>query len=407
MRSNFFILLIVFAIPSFSQINIKGTVLEKNTPLENVAIYLNNTMLGTTTNVDGTFSLPIKEGKYELIVSYLGYKKIIYPLNTSTYTKPLIFKLEEEENVLDEIIIQKTVYDDEWQYNLTTFKREFIGVTELSKDCEILNPEVLHFDYNGNKNILTAYARKPLQIKNKGLGYLITYELESFIRKKNYVSYLGYSRYKELKGGKRKQKRWQKNRLKAYNGSVIHFFKSVLNNTFTEEGFIVNQFKRVPNPARPSENTIKKARELIRLNNVKVYPQNIDQPKNALDSAFLIIKKARLPKFKDYLYKSKLSQNDIITQKNGLVYLSFDDNLSIVYTKEKEELGYITRNVFQKLREPLPQTSNLIPFKKGIIVDKNGLLIDPLDVLYENYWSYYEKIATYLPLDYVPVLSLQ
>jgi len=39
---------------------------------------------------------------------------------------------------------------------------------------------------------------------------------------------------------------------------------------------------------------------------------------------------------------------------------------------------------------------------KGIIVDKNGLLIDPLDVLYENYWSYYEKIATYLPLDYEP-----
>ncbi|APZ46148.1 hypothetical protein BW723_07480 [Polaribacter reichenbachii] len=406
MRNIFFILLVLFTISSFCQIEIKGTVYEKNTPLENVAIYLNNTMLGTTTNIDGTFSLPIKEGQYELIVSYLGYKKIIYPLNTSTYTKPLVFVLEEDQNILDEIIIQKTVYDEEWHYNLELFKKEFIGLTELSKDCQILNPEVLHFDFNGRENILTAYARKPLQIKNKGLGYLITYELESFIRKKNYVSYLGYSRYKELKGGKRKKKRWQKNRLKAYNGSVIHFFKSVMNNTFTEEGFIVNQFKRVPNPKRPSENTIKKARELIRLNNVKVYPQNIDQPKNALDSAFIVIKKARLPKFEDYLYKSKLSQNDIITQKNGLLYLSFDDNLSIVYTKEKEELAYITRNTFSKLREPLPQTSSLIPLKKGIIVDKNGLLIHPLDVFYEEYWSY-EKFANSLPLDYESVLNKQ
>lgn len=408
MRSNFLILLIVVTIPTFAQVIVKGTVLDKNIPLENVAIYLNNTMLGTTTNTMGEFNLPVKEGQYELIVSYLGYQKIIYPLNTSTYTKALVFKLKEEENVLDEIIIQKTVYDDEWHYNLATFKREFIGLSELAKECKLLNPEVLHFNYNAKENILTAFARKPLQLKHKALGYFITYELEDFVINKNYVHYLGYSRYKALKGGKSKQKKWKKNRKKAYNGSTVHFLKAVLNNTFTDDGFVVNQFKRVPNPERPSEKTIKKARELIRLNrNIAIQNRNTNNPKNALDSAFVTIKKSRLPKFKDYLYKSKLSQNDIITQKNGLFFLSFDDNLSIVYTKEKEELAYITRNTFSKLREPLPQTSNLIPLKKGIIVDKNGLLIHPLDVFYEGYWSFYEKIATYLPLDYVPVLSLQ
>ncbi|MCG1037569.1 carboxypeptidase-like regulatory domain-containing protein [Polaribacter sargassicola] len=404
MKNRFLLLVLFISYSIFSQKTIEGTVYENNTPIENVAIYLNNTMLGTTTNANGKFSLSVEEGKYELIVSYLGFKKINYSLNTSSYLQPLIFKLQEDENILDEIIIKKTVYNDEWKYNLAAFKRDFIGITELAKDCELLNPEVLHFNYNAKENILTALARKPLRLKHKGLGYLITYELENFERNKNYVSYLGYSRYEQLKGGKRKQKHWNENREKAYNGSTIHFFKSLLNNTFTEEGFIVNQFKRVLNPERPSDSEIKKAREIIKLSrglNIN-FSKEIDEPKNAIDSALVTIKKSRLEKFNDYLYKSKLSQKDIITIKNRIAYLTFDDNLSIVYTKEKEEMGYLTRNAFQKLREPLPQTSNLIPLKEGIIVDKNGLLIYPLDVLFENYWSYYEKIATYLPLDYKP-----
>lgn len=402
MKTRFLLFSLFISLSVLAQKTIKGTVYDNNIPLENVAIYLNNTMLGTTTNVDGEFSLPVKDGQYELIVSFLGFKKINYSLNTSTYTKPLVFILEEDENVLDEIIIQKTVYDDEWKYNLSSFKREFIGLTELAKDCEILNPEVLHFEFNATENILTAFARKPLQIKHKSLGYLITFELEHFVINKNLVTYLGYSRYKEQKGSKRKQKRWKNNRLTAYNGSVIHFFKSVLNNTFEKEGFIVNQFKRVPNPERPSEKAIKKARELIRLSRSNInFSKQIDSPKTHLDSALVIVKKARSPKFKDYLYKTKLKKDDIITFKNLAFYLSFDDNLSIVYTKEKEELAYITRNAFSKIREPLPQTSSIITLNKNIVLDQNGTLLNPLDVFYEGYWSY-EKFANSLPLDYEP-----
>ena len=403
MRNIFFILSVLFTVSSFSQMEIKGTVYYEKGPLENVAVYLNNTMLGTTTNADGEFSIPVKEGQYELIVSYLGYKKINYSLNTTTYTKPLVFALEENQNVLDEIIIKKTVYDDEWKYNLASFKKHFIGTTELSIDCKILNPEVLHFEYNAKENILTAFARKPLQLKHKNLGYLITYELESFVRNKNYITYLGYSRYQELKGGKRKQKRWKKNRLKAYNGSVTHFLKSLLNDTFTNEGFIVNQFKRVPNPERPSEDDIKKAREVMRLNKSLVidFSRKENKALTTLDSAWVTIRKARLPKSRDYLYKSKLKKDDILTFKNHAYYLSFDNNLSIVYTKEKEEMAFITRNAFSKKRDPLYQTSSFIPLKKDIILDIRGVLVNPLEVFLEGYWSY-EKFGNSLPLDYVP-----
>ena len=408
MRKTFFIFLVLFTISSFSQILIKGTVFQQNGPLENVAVYLNNTMLGTTTDENGEFSIPVKSGQYDLIVSYLGFKKINYSLNTATYSKPLVFALEEDDEMLNEIIIKKTVYDEEWKHNLAVFKTEFLGKTLLAKDCEILNPEALYFEYNSKSQILTAFARKPIQLKHKGLGYSIIYELEHFKRTNEYVTYLGYSRYKELKGGKRKQKRWQKNRLKAYNGSPIHFFKSLLKDEFTAEGFIVNQFKRVPNPERPTALEIKAARELIKLNrNIKfVIPSKDVKPTTALDSAWITVSKAKLPKSTDYLYKSQLQKDDIITTINGAFKLSFENNISIVYKNELEEMGYITRNIFSKKREPTFQTSSLIPMEKNIYVDKTGVLVNPLAVFHEGYWSY-EKYANSLPLDYNPVGSSQ
>ena len=101
MRNIFFILSLLFTISSFSQIVIKGTVYYEKGPLENVAVYLNNTMLGTTTDKNGEFSIPVKEGQYELIVSYLGYKKVNFAFNTSTYKKSLVFALEENAKTKD------------------------------------------------------------------------------------------------------------------------------------------------------------------------------------------------------------------------------------------------------------------------------------------------------------------
>ncbi len=384
----------------FAQITITGTVYDKNGPLEGTAVYFNNTMVGTTTNENGEFSIKAKEGQYELIVSYLGYKTINYPLKTSTYKNPLKFTLLEDENMLSEIVIRKTVYDDEWKHSLIRFKQEFIGQTELAEDCKILNPKVLHFEYDAKNNILTAIAREPLEIKHKKLGYKITFDLESFIINKNYVTYLGYSRYENLKGSKRKQRKWKENRLKAYNGSFTHFYQSLIKNTTYKDGFIVHQFKRVLNPERPTEKQIKNARELVKLNRSRInFSKKIEEPKTSLDTALVVLRKARLPKSKDYLYKSKVPVNEIITKENGAYFLSFENNISVVYTKELEEKAYILRKAFSKPRKALPQTSSVIPLERPIEIDRNGLMVNPLNVYYEGYWSY-EKFANSLPLDY-------
>lgn len=407
MKNIFFYILLFSSFFSAAQIVISGTIYERNNPLEGAAAYFNNSMLGTTTNSNGTFSIKVKEGKYDLIISYLGYKKIIYPLNTATYKKPFVFVLQKDSNTLDEIIIKNTVYDDEWNYNLSIFKKEFVGVTSLSKDCEILNPTVLHFNFDATNNKLSAIAKAPLKIKHTGLGYQIIYELEEFTIHKNRVTYLGYSRYKKLKGSKRKQQKWIENREKAYHGSALHFYQSLLKNTTYKDGFIIHQFKRVANPERPSEEAIKKAGKIITLSTTSIsFSPKTTKPKTKLDTALLILKKAKLPKFKDYLYKSKVPVNDIISNKNGVSYLDFENNISIVYIRELEEKGYILRNMFRETRTPLPQTSSIIPLKSTSILDKNGILINPLNVFYEGYWSY-EKFADSLPLDYVLLNSMQ
>jgi hypothetical protein len=407
MKNRFFCTFFFISLFSIAQITIRGTVYQASDPLEGVALYFNNTMLGTTTNSNGEFSIPTKKGQYELIVSYLGYKKIIYVLNTSTYKKPLIFALEEESNTLDEVIIKKTVYDDEWKYNLSQFKKEFIGITSVSKDCKILNPKVLHFNFNAKNNKLEAIARKPLKIRNKSLGYEIMYELEKFTIHKNRVISLGYSRYKVLKGSKIKQRKWNENRLKAYNGSYFHFYQSLLKNTAYQDGFIIHQFKRIANPERPSEEEIKKAREIVTLSNTLInFSSKITQPKTSLDTALVVLKKVRLPKFKDYIYASNAPISDIITNKNGNYYLVFENNISVVYTKEKEEKGYILRNAFSKMRKAYPQSSSIISQITPTPIDQKGILVRPLDVFYEGYWSY-EKFANSLPLDYVPPINMQ
>lgn len=55
----------------------------------------------------------------------------------------------------------------------------------------------------------------------------------------------------------------EKNRLIAYYGSPVHFYKSLINKTIKKEGFIINQFKRVLNTERPTEEEIENARKII------------------------------------------------------------------------------------------------------------------------------------------------
>ncbi|MBL4605515.1 MAG: carboxypeptidase-like regulatory domain-containing protein [Flavobacteriaceae bacterium] len=421
MKKHLFLLFFFLFTVTFisAQITIQGKVLDsQNKPLEGASVYLNNTSIGTTTNDEGKFELVIKEGVHEIIVSYLGYETLQYQLDTSKPNKPLTFKTRASANLLDEIVLNNKKYSKEKRAHfMSRFKRSFIGRTNLSKRCRILNPEVIQFDYNELSHVLEAYVSKPIEVLNKDLGYKIYYDLIHFELTHNKITYLGYTRYVKLKGGRGKQRKWKKNRLRAYNGSQMHFIRSIMNNTFSKEGFIVDQSKRIPNPERPSDSVLKKTRKYLRNLQVQGKPTGIvisskntsvsfatDKNKGisstALefkrDSALFILRKARLKKLINMPVKKKLSQGDFVIRSGYSMAIKFQYYLDIRYVNEEEEDNY--RRGSAKLKH---QASILTLFTEYVELDKAGIFIQPLDVFVEGYWSY-EKIADLLPLDYYP-----
>lgn len=401
MKKGLFYFLLLCCLSSFSQTYLKGKVLSNNNiPLEGASVYFNNTTIGDVTNTKGEFNLKAKKGQYLLIVSFLGYKTKQVSI---ALEKDLNFdiKLEEDNTVLNDVLITKTIYDEDWKYNLKLFKTTFFGKSKLAKNCKILNEKDLHFDFNIKTNTLTAFAKKPLIIKHKDLGYLITYDLVDFSIQGKRSFFSGYAKYENLK--KRPRKKIIKNRLKAYNGSQMHFLRSLLHKNLTKEGFVVNQFKRVLNPERPTENQIKMARELVRLYPNKInFSKTIIKPKTPIDSAIVLLRKVSLPKYRDYLYKRNIPYNEMISfdeNKNPLI--DFKDHLSVIYKNEVEENNYLM-GMFGKMKKQTGvQTSNIVLVDGKSKIDNSGTLENPQTIINEGYWVF-EAFATMLPLDYKP-----
>jgi hypothetical protein len=403
MKKTLFLSFLFLYATSFAQIKISGRVInENNNSVEAASVYLNNTTIGVSTKADGSFELNTTPGAYVLIVSYIGYKTIQHQLNTANYTKPLTFKLAIQENILNEVVLKKTIYNAEWKFNLEQFKNNFLGRTNLAKRCEILNPKTLHFEFDKKTGILTAEVKEPLLLKHKDLGYLITFDLVHFSLSSNKVNYYGYTKFENLKGGKRKEKRWKKNRLKAFYGSKMHFVRSLINGTTKEEGYNINRIRRERNPDRPTEKQIEYARQIVKLSGIKSMSlQKSTQPYSAADSAVVILRKATLPKYKNYLYKQGIAGSELVVKKAGKNILYFQNYISVIYTKEAEEKNYVM-GIFGQKREPLSvQTSAATMLTKTAILDKTGEIINPLDVFFEGYWAY-EQFADALPLNYQP-----
>ena len=170
--------------------------------------------------------------------------------------------------------------------------------------------------------------------------------------------------------------------------------------TLKEDGFVVNQFRRVSNPARPSEAEIKVARAYIRqYSNIIDFNKDVSYPITKADSAIAMIRKVRLPKFLDMMYTTNVDYDAIVTIVNSTTILTFQDYLSIVYLNEKEEASYLNSGFSKVLREAGPQTSSITLLNEKTILDESGALLDPLSVFSEGYWAF-EKLAETLPLNY-------
>ena len=220
--------------------SISGIVLDSksNEPLPYCNVYLSRSLMGSYTEENGSFQINnVAPGTYQLVVSFIGYQTHTQTIELSEDVKNLSIDLTENTQKLEDltVVIKR---DKEWESQLRRFERDLLGEIPLSKHCEIDNPWVVTF--TGDKNQFIATAEEPLKITNKALGFGMTLNLDKFIRNGDIFDYQGYFHFELLNPPNEKQKiKWAQNRKTAYQGSITHFLRSLIEDNTAEAGFII------------------------------------------------------------------------------------------------------------------------------------------------------------------------
>ena len=83
-------LLIISTMSLFGQGIVKGVITDKteNTPLVSATIVLKGTTIGTITNFNGEYTLPVKAGTYTIQFLYMGYETIEETITIEDNTDP-------------------------------------------------------------------------------------------------------------------------------------------------------------------------------------------------------------------------------------------------------------------------------------------------------------------------------
>jgi hypothetical protein len=228
-----------------------------------------------------------------------------------------------------------------------------LGASKNTSKCKILNPKVLRLERIDSTGQLHATVDEPLLIENLALGYKIYYLLEDFRASEELITYSGQMRYEELTPENQKQqKKWLKNRRKAYNGSLRHFLYALLRNQLDQHKF--EAYLMTPDP-------------------------KIRNKTNQQD----------LTPF-DVLFKG---ENDFER------VLSFDNSIMVRYWGEREEANFWRKRVIN--RRSRAQQSWIRLQEKATVIDTLGHVYSPTAILRAGYWGW-ERVAEMLPWEYVP-----
>lgn len=361
---NKLLIIILFAFSGFNLHgqSIVGKVQDSKTlealPFANV--FLNNTTIGTTTDINGDFNLSsIRDpGLYELIFSFVGYESYKMRVNVGKEAVNVgSIKLIPAEIELSTVEVVGT-RDKEWEKKLKKFKKSFLGEDKLSASCTILNPWVIDFPPDNNGKFI-AKAIAPIEIQNDGLGYKIIFYLSNFWSDGTGYSITGNARFTELKSVDASELlRWQENRKKSYQHSTHHLFKAIIENRIYGEGF-------------------------------KLYTET-----DAFKNAF-----TRSSEFYSELGKTVIPYDTIglavPDKEKGFYRINLKGRVEVHYRKEKA-LVRVYRDVYGPV--------SWIRFNKDfIIVNKDGFAKNPTEVVVSGDMSSV-RVAGMLPLDYKPML---
>src|SRR5687767_10648699 len=162
----------------FAQENfyVSGTVVDSATkePLAGASVFCQNTTQGTATNKDGNFSMSLKPGGYDVIITFTGYHSKLIPVNQHSGSTNLQIEMVKEEKSIEEVVIRSSnEVKNGWERYGDFFLENFIGGTLFAKQCVIENPQAVKFYYYRKADKLKILAEEPVVIRNHALGYNI------------------------------------------------------------------------------------------------------------------------------------------------------------------------------------------------------------------------------------------
>ncbi|EKB50090.1 TonB-dependent receptor [Cecembia lonarensis] len=343
---------------------ISGTVTDGETgePLPFCNVFISNTTVATTTDFDGNYLLEnVPEGEFEVGFSFIGYQAqqkaaSIRPGSKLTFSISLMPLVQD----LTDVEI-KASRDRAWERELRKFKSYFLGNDEMAAQCEILNPWVIDFPDDNKNNDFKAIAYQPIEIENKALGYLLTFDLKAFQFTPSYYIISGATRFSDLDAPDEKTKsEWESRRLDTYLKSPANMFRAMIINQHNQEGFFLYGDKVGGSESRNLRSDVF-ANELGK----SVVPY---QPEN-------LVQAGRRP---------------------GEYRILMKGRIEIHYEK-----GYSTVNTYKDAPYPI---SWLEVNGNYVQVNSNGMILNQKDVIFSGDMDK-SKISKLLPLDYQPNLT--
>ena len=333
---------------------ISGIILTENeSPVTEVNIYIDGSQIHTNSDFKGNFSVDIQNQKNStLVFQKNGYETSTVKISgvIGKKVKVILQKVQEIEEV---VLIPYT--NEAYQKYITHFLNEFVGFDQVN--VKIKNQKSLKFAYDRKSQILKVKSKEPLIIKNKNLAYEIQYNLMNFESdfKNNMISFSGTSFFKEMKP---KKSNYVK-RLNAYHGSIMHFLRSAYQDQIAEQGFWVNH--------------------IIKLDKKKIAPKEKGMA----------------------LIATKIPTTSFMENVGDRKMMSFDDVLQVNYPKHYFE---IKKSKVVKSVSSVQQTSYIYLEGNEFEIYPDGNSSDPELMLLQGSLSN-NKMGTYLPLDYEPIVE--
>ncbi|MBI5859005.1 MAG: carboxypeptidase-like regulatory domain-containing protein [Sphingobacteriales bacterium] len=377
LRLFFFLLFSGISFISYSQFNVTGMVLDSGSrePLAAASIFCQNTTLGTYTNKQGEFSISLKSGGYDLIISYTGYQTQTIRVGENVKLEVLMVK---EDKSLSEVVIKTSnEVPNGWEKYGDFFVKNFIGATPNAAKTTIQNPEVLKFFYYKRSNKLKVLTTDAIQISNNALGYNIRYQLDSFVYyyTTDISSYRGYCFFTEMEGTDSLKKTWEPARSKTYYGSKLHFMRSYYDSTLQDDGWIIDMLDETDNK---KFNKVKDVYDSSYYNLIKYTRDSIAYTRDSVGVTDSVI------------HQVMTGQVDI--------EIYYPRKLSVTYTPKSPEKEYMVK---MKLPKNMPYQISYIDMKDWITITENGYYYEQRNWVNQGYWSW-KNLADQLPYDYNP-----